>query len=432
MTARSKPRSTRRKAPAAIPVPDPGLTQEGMVERARAMRHTLQGRQAEQERAVRILPETNQECVDAGFYRALQPRRFGGYEFDLPTFAKVMIELSRGCPSTGWVVAFTAGHTHVLAKYSEQAQVEAYAADGELRAPFVGGLTATATSVEGGYVINGKWDYASGCDTATHFLGACRLEGDGEAGRPGMLIALFDRDDFEIERNWEMLGLLGTGSHRVVVKDTFVPGHRVTHRNLLLPAADPGADRVHPNPMYLGPSSNVLMAEIAAVAVGTGYGALDCFEEILKTRTAPFSTTRKRFEEREFQLYFGQALAMLDTARDALIGCTQDFMDYCRWESEGKERFDAEKGARIVLVEQQCCRLAGEAVQLMVRTSGTSEARPGRTMQRYHRDMSTLLTHHTLLYDRNQEAAARLHFGLEQPTPAIGSQEAGARSAVAP
>jgi hypothetical protein len=27
--------------------------------------------------------------------------------------------------------------------------------------------------------------------------------------------------------------------------------------------------------------------------------------------------------------------------------------------------------------------------------------------------MTTLLTHHTLFYDRNQEAVARMHFGLD-------------------
>ena len=79
---------------------------------------------------------TSSELIDAGFYRILQPRRFGGYEFDLPTFSRVAIQLARGCPSTGWAFTLTAGHAHLLASYfSEEAQVEIAGADGDIRVP---------------------------------------------------------------------------------------------------------------------------------------------------------------------------------------------------------------------------------------------------------------------------------------------------------
>jgi 3-hydroxy-9,10-secoandrosta-1,3,5(10)-triene-9,17-dione monooxygenase len=403
-----------------------------MVKLARSMRDTLRARQDETERAGRILGAANDECVAAGFYRAIQPRRYGGYEFDLPTFARVMIEISRGCPSTGWVVAFTAGHTHILARYPREAQDEVYGAAGEFRGPLVGGNTATAMPVDGGYRVSGYWDYASGCDTATHFFGSCAIKDGPDGEQKGMLIALFRHEDYEIERNWDMLGMRGTGSHRVVVKDLFVPAHRTLQRNILMPTTDEHVRELFDNPMYQGPSMCVLMAEIAAVAVGLAYAALDCFHDILTERDAPFSSKRKRSEDREFQVYFGQSTALIETARDALIGCTTDFMDCCRLQAEGKQEFTPELASRIVLVEQQCCRLAGEAVALIARTAGTRAARPGERMQRYHRDMTTLLTHHTLFYDRNAEMAARTHFGLSPLPPEPGSSEAGARGAAAP
>jgi 3-hydroxy-9,10-secoandrosta-1,3,5(10)-triene-9,17-dione monooxygenase len=423
-------RRRSRKAPAAntrpIPVPDAELTPNAVIERARSMRETLRTHQAETEAAGRVSDATNAECVAAGFYRILQPRRYGGYEFDLPTFAKVMIEVSRGCPSTGWVVAFTAGHTHVLAKYPEEAQTEVYGNEGEFRAPLVGGNTAHAVPVEGGYLVNGYWDYASGCDLATHFFGSCEIRDTPDGEPKGMLMALFPADAYEIERNWDMLGMKGTGSHRVKVRDLFVPGRRIMERatsRLLMPVTDEHARALFDNPMYLGPSLCVLMAEIAAVAVGTGYAVLDAFEDVLSERTSPWGTAAKRSEDREFQVYFGKAMAILETARDALIGCTQDFMDACRRYGEGKAEFTPEMGQRIVLVEQQCCKLAGEAVSLIAGTAGTRAARPGEALERHYRDMTTLLTHHTLFYDRNQEMAARIHFGLDPlpPRPNVGT-----------
>jgi 3-hydroxy-9,10-secoandrosta-1,3,5(10)-triene-9,17-dione monooxygenase len=213
-----------------------------------------------------------------------------------------------------------------------------------------------------------------------------------------------------------MLGMLGTGSHRVVIEDQFVPDHRISRQDVLRPPALRPEECVFENPMYAGPSVNVLMAEIAAVAVGTGYAALDAYEEILKRRSSPMSNSI-RAENREFQIYFGEAMALLDTARAALLGCTQQFMDYCSEHVAGKATFTHEMGARITQVEQQCCRLAGEAVGLIFRMSGTSQIKPGMPMERYWRDMSTLLTHITLAYDRNAEMTTKLHFGLDIPSP---------------
>src|SRR4051794_10397406 len=113
----------KRPTTKPIPVPEPDLTPRRLIERAVALRPLLHERQAETETNRRISDETNRLLVDAGFYRCLQPRRFGGYEFDLPTFVQMAVEVSRGCPSTGWVMTFTAGHTHILAKFVEEAQV---------------------------------------------------------------------------------------------------------------------------------------------------------------------------------------------------------------------------------------------------------------------------------------------------------------------
>src|SRR5215831_3037576 len=61
------------------------------------------------------LPEaTNRAFIKAGLYRILQPRRFGGLELDLTTFFQAMASIARGCPSSGWVLALTAGHAHLL------------------------------------------------------------------------------------------------------------------------------------------------------------------------------------------------------------------------------------------------------------------------------------------------------------------------------
>jgi 3-hydroxy-9,10-secoandrosta-1,3,5(10)-triene-9,17-dione monooxygenase len=88
-------------ASSTVEVPDPDLTPREIVARAAAMRPELLERQQETEERTFYAQDTHEAFAEAGFYRILQPRRFGGYEFDLPTFTRVAIALARGCPASG-------------------------------------------------------------------------------------------------------------------------------------------------------------------------------------------------------------------------------------------------------------------------------------------------------------------------------------------
>jgi 3-hydroxy-9,10-secoandrosta-1,3,5(10)-triene-9,17-dione monooxygenase len=398
----------RRRNLRAIPTPHPDTTPRQLIERAAALRPMLRERQEETEANRRISDDTNDRLVEAGFYRCLQPRRFGGYEFDLPTFARMAIEISRGCPSTGWVMTFTAGHTHVFAKFAEEAQVWGYGDNGEFRAPMSSG-SATAKPVEGGYMINGYFDYASGCDVATHFFGGANVVSDDGEQKP-RLNCLFERSELEIIDNWQIMGMRGSGSKRFQATDVFVPEYRASQRDPLFPIDErlqPGYG-VHKGALYAGPSMNILMCEIAAVAVGTAWAALDAYEDLMRVRSARAPVPTARTDTPEFQRRYGEALSLIKTAESALI----EYMERCRLDAEEDVRFTPEASQAIVLVDQQVTKLAGEAVDRLFLSAGSSAARPGSALERYFRDMATLRTHITLQFDRNWESVARTHFGI--------------------
>src|SRR6516164_7971894 len=67
-----------------VPVPEPGLTPEAVIGRARALIPAIRDQQDEAERLGHHTAELDRQFAAAGFYRILQPRRFGGYEFGLP------------------------------------------------------------------------------------------------------------------------------------------------------------------------------------------------------------------------------------------------------------------------------------------------------------------------------------------------------------
>jgi 3-hydroxy-9,10-secoandrosta-1,3,5(10)-triene-9,17-dione monooxygenase len=398
-----------------IPPPEPALTPEEMIRRATAMRPTLRARQAACEANGAILSETNDDFIRAGFYRIIQPRRFGGYEFDMVTFLKVMIEIARGCPSSGWVLALTAGHPLLLAVFPDEAQFEAYGRDGEFRAPAVGS-PVTCVPAPGGWRATGGWDYASGCDTATHLVGGAMRK--GEDGRPVHMHIVVNRDQFSIVDNWQMVGMQGTGSRRAVIEDIFIPTHRAVDWTIWMAPPPP-----HPtspllaNPIYHGRKSTFLIGEAAAVAVGIAKGALDLYEELLGRRPPPLMPGGTRREVSEYQEYWGLARAWVATAESALLQVGRDYPEHCRAAMADGVPFSDAADRTMVLVEQQCVRLAWEATDLLFSTAGTSSGRKDSALARHFRDLAVLRTHGTMRYMRTAPNLARLQFGLPPNSP---------------
>jgi len=394
-----------------IPPPEPELTPDEMLRRAVALRPLLRARQADCEAQGRVPEDVNQELIRAGFYRIIQPRRFGGYEFDVPTFLRVMMEISRGCPETGWVVALTAGHPLIVAHFPEEGQREVYGADGEFRCPAVFNPPGTAIPVEGGYRITGSWPSASGCDLGTHFLCASVNQG---APPPGIMQALLTRDQFHIVDDWQVMGMRGTGSKRVVTEDAFVPIRRTNAALAPGRGSDPAVRRrIHKNPMYWGRILPFLVGESAAAAVGGARGALDIYEEILRVKKAFHPPFQERYKEAEFQQHYGQALALISTAEMALVRAGQEYMDYAAEDAAGGAPFDDERAYRVILVEDKCIAMAWQAMDMIYRTAGTSHAaKDGQIIGRLFRNLAVINTHPALQLDRAAIVAARIRYGM--------------------
>ena len=404
--------ATRRKTPGVIQPPEPGLTPDEMLARARALRPLLLENQGRCEAEGRVPQDVNDQLVKAGFYRIVQPRRFGGYEFDVPTFYRVMMEIARGCPETGWVLALTAGHPLLLASYPEQAQVEAYGADGEFRGPASFSPPGHAREVDGGYLVTGGWVSASGIDIGTHFIGMAMVAPEEEGARPSPIQLMLERGQFEIVDDWKVMGMQGTGSKQVRVKDAFVPRHRTVptmgavRGSQAVPAA-----RLYDNPMYQGRIQPFLIGEATAVAVGAARGALDLYEQALSGKRSMFPPFLERTEDPEFQAHYGRALALIATAEAALARAGEDFMAYAAEAASGGEPFGEERELGLTLVEQQCVRLAWEAMELIFRTAGTSaSAKAGASIGRIFRNMAVINTHPALQLDRTAVAAAKARF----------------------
>ena len=397
--------------------PEPALTPGQMVERAHAMIPTLRAR-AEEAEKLRTLPQaTFDDFVEAGFFRIMQPRRFGGYEFDLRTFCDVMTAISRGCGSSGWVLTLTSAHTFHMAAFPEEGQIEMYGDDGNFRSPLTVAPQGAATPVDGGYRVNGRWNYNSGGEYSNWLGLSAVVPGESEGADPKDLLMVFiRREDYEIFDNWHVMGMRGTGSKQAILENVFVPHRRAISQPAWLQAQAPGYG-VHENPFYQTPPWQVFCAELASIFVGLAEAAIDAFFERAMNKRSPWPPFELVRNERASQRRVGYARAKADAAgavRDRIVG---DQLQRMERVVSGPNFFIDEELRRAELQLQQVFALAQECVQHLFAASGSSAGQTGQLIERVFRDLNMGGTHYMLNADRTTENWGAMFFGLEPYSP---------------
>jgi alkylation response protein AidB-like acyl-CoA dehydrogenase len=281
-----------------------------ILERARALIPLLAER-APAATAARQLPaRTIAEYRHAGILRILQPKRFGGLQGRFSLFSRIVEELSYGCASSAWVYAVLAEHQWIIAQYPEQAQIDVWGEDPEAVASSSLAPREAARRVAGGWRLSGHYPFSSGCDYAQWAIIGTFL---GEKGDPRHIAYLLvPLAEVEIVDDWQVLGLLGTGSKSLVLRDVFVPEHRSVMVSDLFAGTPPGAS-VHPDyPVLRAPRGFLVSYSLPPVAIALGRRALDIACAALARRVSRGVT--KVAESEVVQMALGEAAAAIDVA----------------------------------------------------------------------------------------------------------------------
>ena len=135
---------------------------QGLVEQARALRPLLE-RNAERCEQERRIPDDNLAALDeAGLFATLTPKRCGGLGTTLATQLAMSAELGRGCASTAWVQTLIGVTTWAASLLASDGQADVFTGGRPPRVCGVLAPTGTATPVDGGYLVSGRWGFASG------------------------------------------------------------------------------------------------------------------------------------------------------------------------------------------------------------------------------------------------------------------------------
>lgn len=375
--------------------PEPGLTPQDVLARAERIATTLVDRQAETEQRGYYALDTHDEFLCAGLYRILVPRRYGGYEFGLSTYLRVVSALARGCPSTAWMYTFGAAHALMAATlFDESAQDELFAGGDFICPATVAPVGFAERAEDGGWIVDGVHGYSSGSPYATHFIGHTLVAGaDGEPPAPMMFVV--PRARWRRLDDWgAQLGLKGSGSHSVAIEKAHIPAHFAlpgTHMGQTSVVDGTVGRELHGNALYGGGVLSSAQFQLGALSIGMATGALDAYAELMRDRRTTFPPITLRAENPDYQLRYGEAAGRIAAAEAALADAVR------QWEAtaaHGAASFTREVDLRLSMISREAVRLCWTAVSdHLFPTAGSSAVRAGSRIERVWRDMSTLHSH---------------------------------------
>ena len=259
-------------------------THDELVARARAMIPNLKKR-AKQCIADRNVPaESIAEMKEAGFFRILQPRKFGGYEMHPNTFFAVQKLIAEGCMSTGWMYGVVGCHPYEMALFHERAQQEVWGYNPDMLVSSTYQPVGKVEPTEGGFYLSGHWGFSTGSVHSGWVLLGALVPPASEGEPPDMRTFLLPREDYEIlEDEWHVFGLQGTGSHGIKVDRAFVPEYR-THRAVDgFMCQNPGQE-VNEGPLYSLPWAQVFVRSVSTAAFGGARAAINAAMKIMEDR----------------------------------------------------------------------------------------------------------------------------------------------------
>ena len=372
------------KRDVAIPTPDE------LVARAAAMVPALRARADEIEAARQVPDDVVEMFREAGFFRILQPKKFGGYEMNPIVFMRVLGELGRGCCASAWNMMILGVHNWEFGIMKEAAAVDVWGGNDETIIASSYAPVGEMTEVEGGYRLRGRWPTSSGTDHGEWaFIGALKKN---EKGIPVDRYALLvKREDYEIIDDWHVFGLCGTGSKSLLIKDAFVPYHRA-HSMLEY--------ELDERPLsYRFPFAMVFYSSVSSVIIGFAQGAIDVFIEQMQVRTDNGSGAATRLSP-YVKDRLANAVAKVRSCRARM----EQMMVHATTIVESGQLVSTDDRIHYMLDMARIGRECEEAVMLLYKCTGARGVYKSNPIQRYLRDTLVAANHITQDADNNAGA----------------------------
>ncbi|MET8406150.1 acyl-CoA dehydrogenase family protein [Streptomyces sp900116325] len=355
----------------------------------------------------RVVPaEVVRALSDAGVFRLLTPKRYGGQEADLQTLTGVSEALGEADGSAAWVGMIISVTNWLACLFPDQAQEEVFGADPDARVTGVAAPTGIGERVPGGWRVSGRWSYNSGAPYATWAAVGALLK-DERGAVVDQALVLIPASELVMEDTWHTAGMRGTASNTLIGQDVFVPAHRV----LSVPAA---AEGVYPRSsreevLYGASFGPMLLLCLLGPLLGLGKAALDVVAGAAASKPLSFTVHGRQADSVGVQMQVAEAALKIETAR---LHTHRAVSQVDQAAAAGPLDYPAR--AHIRAQAGYAARQILEAIGILLDTHGASAFAEAGPLQRIWRDANTAARHAGLVPAIGLEVYGKTLLGVSE------------------
>jgi len=283
------------------------------LRRARDIVPVLRERAQKCEDARMLLRENEQLLHETGLFRFHQPKIFGGMELDFVAIFDIPAEIARGCPSTAWNVGNLATHHWMLGYWDPETQHEVWDANpNALIASSIALAAGRARKADGGFVVSGRWPFSSGVDNSDwNMLAVTVYDGDKAVD---WRLCMVPKSDYEIIDTWYAMGMAGTGSKDIAVKELFVPERRALALARTRGGYEHPGAALNRGALFGIPIIGAAGIPLSPASIGAAEGAYEHFVASMQKRSGTY-TGAKVADFQAVQIKVARARVLIDSAR---------------------------------------------------------------------------------------------------------------------
>ncbi len=384
-----------------------------LVASAHELRPLLQKNAVQTDKDRRVVEENITAMRDAGLFRLMVPKRYGGYQVSMRTNLDVISIIAEACGASAWVLNLINNCAWFIGLMPTRAQDEIFGADPDARAAGVFAPSAQTRRVEGGLVVSGKWFWASGSLHATWgMLGV--LEHDANGKVVDQYLGFVPMGELTIEYTWYASGMRGTGSNCLIADEVFIPDHRL----ISLPGAVDGRYRTEHTDESLYRSAFIPVAALALAGpqLGLARAALAHTIGMARQRNIPYTIYERQADSPAFQLQIAEAAMKIDTAHLHAYRAADDIDGAA---ARG-EYLDFKTRARVRADTGYIAKTVTDAINTLVSAHGAGAFAESNPLQRIWRDSNTAARHAFVLPPVCEELYGKVLLGVDKNiTPLI-------------
>ena len=359
----------------------------------------------------RVPAENMARIRESGLLRVIQARNCGGHELSMRAHLDVISAIAEGCSSTAWVLGVMHAHSWMMAHFPGEAREDVYGADPDTMVSAVIAPRGKAVlNGDGSCSLSGFWPFGSGCEHAAWMLlGAEVLDSSGEV--VDLADFLVPTSDVDIQDDWFVAGLSGTGSCSVKVDGLTVSAHRRLSIPALIEGKTPGMEEGYDGWLHKAEAVPVLALCICGAALGLGRAALAEFRGSVQDKPVAY-TPHIHSEWSATHIKLGEAACLIDAAHLMLYRVADDIDTHAR----SGTPMTMEMRARIRMDCSQGVRFALDGAEKLFLMAGGSSLALRSPLQRASRDLHAINMHGLLLPEASAELYGRVLLGLEPNT----------------